>query len=199
MWLLAQGWTAAATAEALDWDPHTIGRWAPAFGEGEARSLIFEQTGGSPRPQRSATSGAERGGARVAWGGGHRLAQLELEGGPPVCGGPVRQQPVPQQLPELPPSPRGQALHRLGFAFKRPKKWLLKADEIKREAFVAEYTALREDAGQTEARIFFADEAHFRADAELQGKWVLKGQPALVDSNSPTYGVCNCWAESAVI
>ncbi len=35
-------------------------------------------------------------------------------------------------------------LHRLGFAFKRPKKRLLKADEAKREAFVAEYAALRE-------------------------------------------------------
>ena len=79
-------------------------------------------------------------------------------------------------------------LHRLEFAFKRPKKRLLKADEAKREAFVAEYAALREEAGQTEARIFFADEAHFRADAELRGKWVLKGQPALVDSNSPRYG-----------
>ena len=30
--------------------------------------------------------------------------------------------------------------------------------------------------------------AHFRADAELRGKWVLKGQPALVDSTSPRYG-----------
>ena len=33
-------------------------------------------------------------------------------------------------------------LHRLGFAFKRPKKRLLKANEAKREAFVAEYAAL---------------------------------------------------------
>ena len=41
---------------------------------------------------------------------------------------------------------------------------------------------------QTEASIFFADEAHFRADAELRGKWVLKGKPALVDSSSPRYG-----------
>ena len=79
-------------------------------------------------------------------------------------------------------------LHRLGFAFKRPKKRLLKADEAKREAFVAEYAALREEAGRKEARIFFADEAHFRADAELRGKWVLKGKPALVDSTSPQYG-----------
>ena len=82
----------------------------------------------------------------------------------------------------------GNWLHRLGFAFKRPKKRLLKADEAKREAFVAEYAALREEAGRKEARIFFADEAHFRADAELRGKWVLKGKPALVDSTSPQYG-----------
>ena len=79
-------------------------------------------------------------------------------------------------------------LHRLGFAFKRPKKRLVKADESKREAFVAEYTALRDEAQRTEARIFFADEAHFRADAELRGKWVMRGKPALVDSNSPRYG-----------
>ena len=79
-------------------------------------------------------------------------------------------------------------LHRLGVAFKRPKKRLLKADESKRGAFVAEYAALWEEAQRTEARIFFADDAHFRADAELRGKWVLKGKPALVDSNSPRYG-----------
>ena len=46
----AQGWTAAATAEALERDPHTIGRWASAFGEGGPAALIFEQTGGSPPP-----------------------------------------------------------------------------------------------------------------------------------------------------
>jgi len=50
LWPLARGWTAAATAEMLDRDPHAIGRWAAAFGEGGPRlSLIFEQTGGSPR------------------------------------------------------------------------------------------------------------------------------------------------------
>ena len=37
-------------------------------------------------------------------------------------------------------------LRRLGFAFKRPKKRRLKADEEKREAFVAAYAALREEA-----------------------------------------------------
>ena len=79
-------------------------------------------------------------------------------------------------------------LHRLGFAFKRPKKRLLKADGAKRESFVAEYAALTEEEQRSGARIFFADEAHFRADAELRGKWVLRGEPALVDSASPRYG-----------
>ena len=51
VWLLAQGWTAVAVAEALERDPHTIGRWASAFGEGGPVALIFEQTGGSPRPR----------------------------------------------------------------------------------------------------------------------------------------------------
>ena len=79
-------------------------------------------------------------------------------------------------------------LHRLGFSYKRPKKRLAKANESKRETFVAEYAALGEEAQLTGAKVFFADEAHFRADAELRGKWALRGEPALVDSTSPKYG-----------
>ena len=116
------------------------------------------------------------------------LRQAQEESGPSVCLGALRHQPEPQQLSELPPSTRGQALHRLGFALKRPKKRLVKADEGKREAFVAEYAALYEEARRTGAKVFFADEAHFRADAELRGKWVLQGEPALVDSTSPRRG-----------
>ena len=79
-------------------------------------------------------------------------------------------------------------LHRLGFVLKRPKKRLVKADPARREAFVAEYAALAAAARRTGAKIFFADEAHFRADGDLRGKWVLKGEPALVDSTSPRRG-----------
>ncbi len=71
---------------------------------------------------------------------------------------------------------------------KHLKKHLLKADEAKREAFAATYAVLQAEAQQVEAKIFFADEAHFRADADLRGKWVLKGEPALVDSTSPRRG-----------
>ena len=79
-------------------------------------------------------------------------------------------------------------LHRLGFSYKRPKKRLLKANESNRKAFVAEYAALGAEAQLTGAKVFFVDEAHFRADAELRGKWVQRGEPALVDSTSPKYG-----------
>ena len=48
MLLLAQGWTASAAAEALERDPHTVGRWAAAFAVGGPAALIFEQSGGSP-------------------------------------------------------------------------------------------------------------------------------------------------------
>ena len=79
-------------------------------------------------------------------------------------------------------------LHRLGFVLKRPKKRLLKANAEKREAFLAAYAALCAEALHTGAKIFFVDEAHFRADAELRAKWVLRGKPALVDSTSPRRG-----------
>lgn len=71
---------------------------------------------------------------------------------------------------------------------KRPKKRLLKANDEKREAFIAFYASLWAEAQAIGAKIFFVDEAHFRADADLRGKWVLKGEPALVDSTSPRLG-----------
>jgi transposase len=40
----------------------------------------------------------------------------------------------------------------------------------------------------TGAKIFFVDEAHCYAEADLRGKWVRKGEPALVDLTSPCYG-----------
>ena len=92
-------------------------------------------------------------------------------------------------LSRSPPVADRNYLHRLGFVLKRPRKRLVKADPARRETFVAEYAALTAAARRTGAKIFFADETHFRADADLRGKWVLKGEPALVDSTSPRRGV----------
>ncbi len=77
------------------------------------------------------------------------------------------------------------SLHRLGFVVKRPKQRLLKANEAKRATFVATYATLRAEAQTSGAKHFFVDEAHFYADVDRRGKWVLKGTPALVDSTSP--------------
>ena len=79
-------------------------------------------------------------------------------------------------------------LHRLDFVWKRPKRLLLKADPAKRAAFVARYRALVADAARRGAPIFFVDEAHFRADGDVRGLWVQRGQEALVASSSPRWG-----------
>lgn len=79
-------------------------------------------------------------------------------------------------------------LHRLGFVRKRPKKRLLKADRARRAAFVRQYATLALAARATGATLWFADEAHVRADADLRLMWVPKGQPAVVDSTSPRWG-----------
>ena len=79
-------------------------------------------------------------------------------------------------------------LHRLGFVRKLPTDGLVKAAEKKRKCFVAEYAAMTQDGRLTGGKVFFAGEAHFRADAELRGKWALKLGPALVDSSSPCLG-----------
>ena len=71
-------------------------------------------------------------------------------------------------------------LHRLGFVLKRPKKRLLKADAAKRETFVAEYAALVAEAQQVGAKVFFVDEAHFRADADPQN-WSQLQRIAIAD------------------
>ena len=126
IWLLAQGWTAAATAEALERDPHTIGRWASAFGEGGPAALIFEQTGGSP-PVLGETQQAELKAA---------VQQLPEQAGIELANwywNVVRQFVSERFDVSLSRSSCLNYLHRLGFAFKRPKKRLLKADEPKRD------------------------------------------------------------------
>ncbi len=55
LWLLAQGWTPLAVAEALERDSHTIGTWVAAFSDKGPTALAFEQSGGSPPPSTGAS------------------------------------------------------------------------------------------------------------------------------------------------
>jgi transposase len=50
LWLLAQGWSSAQVADALERDPHTVGDWLAHFRQAGPTGLTFEQTGGSPPP-----------------------------------------------------------------------------------------------------------------------------------------------------
>ena len=131
--LLAQGLTAAV--EALERDSHAVGRWASSLWEGRITALIFEQTGGSPLGQTQqkqltgsvqqppATSGIEL----VSW---HWKV--------------IRQFVSERFGVSLSCSNCLNWLHRQWFAFKRPRKCLLQAEEVKRESFVVEYAALRQ-------------------------------------------------------
>ncbi len=181
IWLLAQGWTATATAEALERGPPHHRPVGVGFRRGRACGPDIRAVRGFPpaldERQREELKAAVQ---ELPEQAGIQLANWYWKG--------VRQFVWERFGTSLSRSSCLNWLHRLGFAFKRPKKRLLKADEAKRKSFVEEYSALWEEAQRTEARIFFADEAHFRADAELRGKWVLKGEPALVDSTSPRYG-----------
>ena len=179
VWLLSQGWTASAAAQALERDPHTIGRWLSAFGKGGSG---FDVRADRVPPALSEAQQAE--------------LRAAVQEPPPATGigmpnwiwRVVHQFVARRYGPGLSRNSCLNYLHRLGFVLKRPKKRLVKADERKRESFVAEYADLADGARRFGAKIFFADEAHFRADAELRGKWVLKGEPTLVDSSSPRDG-----------
>jgi len=181
LWLLAQGWPASKVAELLERDAHTIGSWLAAFAHGGAAALAFVQRGGSP----PALEAEAQAGLKLAVQATPAEAGIDLANWNWKV---VRQFIAARCGVCLSRRSCLRYLHRLGFVYKRPKKRLLKADAEKRAAFVAEYAALLAEARATGAKAFFADEAHFRADGDLRGKWVLKGQPALADSTCPRWG-----------
>ena len=179
--LLAQGWTGSAVAEVLERGPPHHRPMGRRLRRGRADSLDIRAVRGFP----PALGKAQQGELRAAVQGLPAKSGIELANWnwKVVC------QYVSERFGiSLSRSTCLNYLHRLGFVLMRPKKRLVKADDAKRESFVADYAALWDEAHRSGAKIFFADEAHFRADAELRGKWVLRGEPALVDSSSPRYG-----------
>jgi len=176
-----RGWSAAQVAEALERDPHTVGEWVAAFGRSGPAVLAFEHTGSSP----PALGPAEQAELKAAIQAPPREAGIELAD----WNGKVVREFIRRRCGLL--LSRASCLNylrRLGFVLKRPKQRLLKANPGRRAVFVREYALLRAGAEASGAKIFFVDEAHFDTDADLRGKWVLTGQPALVDSTSPRWG-----------
>ena len=189
LWLLAQGWSAIQVAEALEREPHTIGNWLANFRRAGAQGLVFEHTGCPPPPPPALNAG-QQDQLKSAVQNPPGEAGIELSN----WNWKVVRQFLKQSFDlGLSRSSCLNYLHRLGFVLKRPKKRLLKAKDEARKAFVLQYSQIREEAQESGAKIFFVDEAHFRADADLRGKWVLKGEPALVDSTSPRWGEKACY------
>ena len=122
--------------------------------EGGPAALIFEQSGGVPRPWRDAAGGVEGSGPRTARHGGHRPGQLELEVGAAVSLGTMRRQPVPQQLPEL-PAPDGVCLQ-------APQEAAGQGGRSQTGGFRGGVRRPVGGSPRTGAKTFFADEAHFR-------------------------------------
>jgi transposase len=178
--LLTQGWTQEHIAQALDRDAHTIGHWIEALrqrgpvglqsdGHGAPPALTADEQGPLTETVRAAPASAGIAVVRWSWKSVHQFVEQRL--------GKV-----------LSPRHCVRYLRRLGFAWQRPKRRFVKANADKRAAFVAQYRTLVDEASQSGARSFFADEAHFRADGDLRGMWVPRGENALVDSTSPRYG-----------
>ena len=147
--------------------------WTPAFA-GPAQSDIATRVG------RGATGRIEGGGAGIAVASGHRLVQLELEGGPPVCAAPLRVGAEPEWLSEL-PAP-------LGICAETVQETLAQGRTQCGDMPLRRSIALKAATRRTGAKIFFADEARFPADGDLMGQWVLNEEPALVDSTRTAIG-----------
>ena len=134
-----------------------------------------------PRPECGAAGCTQGSGAAPAARCGHCASLLALEGGAAVRQRAFRRQLGAQRLPGA--TCAGWALWSSGR-----RSACSKRTRAKRAAFVEEYASLRAEAQTSGAKHFFVDEAHFYADVDPHGMWVLKGMPALVDSTSPRYG-----------
>ena len=180
LWLLAQGWSAIQVAEALERALIPLETGWPTFAEPGPKVWSLNRLGPPPVLSRGEQNHLKSSVLDPPGEAGIELSNWNWK---------VVRQFLKRSFDlGLSRSSCLNYLHRLGFVLKRPKKRLLKAKDEERKAFIIQYSQIREEAERIEAKIFFVDEAHFRADADLRGKWVLKGEPALVDSTSPRWG-----------
>ena len=159
------------------WPPRVAGGWRSGLlhlrGGGPDRPLLSRgpaQSDIATRVGRGATGRIEGGGAGIAVASRHRLVQLELEGGPPVCAAPLRVGAEPEWLSEL-PAP-------LGICAETVQETLAQGRTQCGDMPLRRSIALKAATRRTGAKIFFADEARFPADGGLRARWVLKGEPA---------------------
>ncbi len=76
-------------------------------------------------------------------------------------------------------------LHRLGFAYKKPKIIPGKVDRVKQEAFLKTYWETKASLGVKD-RMYFLDSTHPQHNTQPSYGWILKGKTndKLVKTNS---------------
>jgi transposase len=73
-------------------------------------------------------------------------------------------------------------LHRLGFSYKKPKHVPGKLDPVKQEAFLEEYTKLRQTQGKNDP-VLFADACHPQHNSVPAYGWIRRGKDKHLKSN----------------
>jgi transposase len=76
-----------------------------------------------------------------------------------------------------------QALHRLGFSWKKARKWLARASPAARQAFLVDVAHRSQVLAQPV--VVYCDEAHVHQDADGGYGWGLRGKTFWIRSSSP--------------
>jgi transposase len=66
-------------------------------------------------------------------------------------------------------------LHRMGFAYKRPKIIPGKADRVKQEAFIKQYQEIKSNLREND-QVYFLDSTHPTHNTTVSYGWILKGK-----------------------
>jgi len=82
----------------------------------------------------------------------------------------------------------GNLLHRLGFAYKKPKLIPGKADARRQRAFLQEYDKLKKEPKEDE-EILFMDAAHSQDNSKAAYSWIEKGKVKEFQSNTGRQGI----------
>jgi transposase len=72
-------------------------------------------------------------------------------------------------------------LHHNGFSYKQPKGVLHKFDEVKQQAFIDAYEALKASCGKDEA-IVFIDAVHPTLSTQISHGWISTGQGKVIET-----------------
>ena len=166
--LLGSGWSAVAVSEALLLDPDTLRRYVSLYRAGGVDKLLKMDYRGS-LPQLNAEQQTQL--------DAHLQDNIYLSVAKIIA--------YVQQTFNVYYSLTGLTglLHRMGFAYKKPKIVPGKADAQAQRAFVKEYEKLKKNKGKHDP-IYFMDAVHPQHNTALGYGWIKRGEDKYIKSNT---------------